>query len=215
MNPRTTAVVAVHWQQDIVKREGAFGEFYAEMVERTGIVGRARAVLASARELGVPIFYTRVCFGDGYQELVANNPLFELTAQKKALLDGSPGAAIVPELAPRPDDVVINHTRVAATHGTNLIEQLRARDITSVAILGVSTNVSVESTATQSRRRRLRCLCGGGLLHDDDPGGARCVHRNPWHAHARNRKRRRILRGPRERLIERSLVCLRRPSEEP
>ncbi len=140
MNPRTTAVVAIHWQHDIVKREGAFGEFYGEMVERTGVVGRAGEVLASAREHGVPVFYTRVCFGDGYQDLAANSPLFELTAQKKALVDGSPGAAIIPELAPQPDDVVVNHTRVAGTYGTNLIGQRRARDITSVAVLGVSTN---------------------------------------------------------------------------
>jgi biuret amidohydrolase len=43
--------------------------------------------------------------------------------------------------------VIVSHTRVAGTQDTSLIEQLHARDVRSVAILGVSTNLSVESTA--------------------------------------------------------------------
>jgi nicotinamidase-related amidase len=147
MDPHSTAVLAIHWQRDIVRRDGAFGELYGEMVERTGIVERTAGVLASARERGVPIFYTRVCFSEGHPELVANSPLFALVGQKKALVDGSPGASIIPELSPQPEDVVVHHTRVAGTQDTDLIEQLHARDIKSVAILGVSTNISVESTA--------------------------------------------------------------------
>jgi nicotinamidase-related amidase len=147
MDPRNTGVLAIHWQRDIVKREGAFGEFYGEMVERTGIVERTASVFARARERGVPIFYTRVCFSEGHPELVANSPLLELVGQRNALVDGSPGASIIPELSPRAGDVVVSHTRVAGTQDTTLIEQLRARDIKSVAILGVSTNLSVESTA--------------------------------------------------------------------
>jgi hypothetical protein len=83
-----------------VTRDGAFDELYGEMVERTGIIKRTASVLAGARERGVPIFYTRVCFGDGHPELVANSPLFELVGQKNALAEGSPGASIIPELAP-------------------------------------------------------------------------------------------------------------------
>jgi nicotinamidase-related amidase len=147
MIPQIGAVLAIHWQRDVVTREGAFGEIYGEMVRRTGFVGRTARVLASARERAVPIFYTRVCFGKGYPDLVANSPLFELVHQSNALVDGSPGAEIVPELAPRPGDVVVSHTRVAGSTGTDLIQQLRARDILSVAITGVSTNLSVESTA--------------------------------------------------------------------
>lgn len=142
-----TAVLAIHWQRDIVRRDGAFGEFYGEMVERTGVVERTAGVLASARERGVPIFYTRVCYREGHPELVANSPLLDLVGQRNALVDGTPGASIIPELAPQPGDAVVNHTRVAGTQDTNLIEQLQARDITTVAVLGVSTNISVESIA--------------------------------------------------------------------
>ena len=147
MDPRKTAVLAIHWQRDIVKHEGAFGEFYGEMVERTGVIERSVSLLASARARNVPIFYTRVCYSEGHPELDANCPLLDLVGQRKALVDGSPGAMIIPELSPQPGDVVVSHTRVAGTQGTNLVEQLRARDIKHAAILGVSTNISVESTA--------------------------------------------------------------------
>jgi biuret amidohydrolase len=141
------AVLAVHWQHDIVRRDGAFGDFYGAMVERTGIVGRAGSVLARARERGIPIIYTRVCFSEGHADLIANSPLFDLVGQTGALVDGSQGAEIVSELSPQGGDVVVRHTRVAGTYGTDLIERLRARGITRVAIMGVSTNISVESTA--------------------------------------------------------------------
>ena len=128
MDPDNTAVLAIHWQRDIVTREGAFGEFFGQTVERTGVVERTAGVLASARERRIPIFYTRVCFSEGHPELLANSPLLNLVGQTKALVDGSPGAEIVPELSPRPGDVVVNHTRVAGTQDTNLIEQLQARE---------------------------------------------------------------------------------------
>jgi nicotinamidase-related amidase len=88
-----------------------------------------------------------VCFADGYPGLVANSLLFEIVRHSTALVDGSPGAEIVPALSPQPGDVVVSHTRVAGTQGTDLVERLRARGIASVAVLGVSTNLSVEGTA--------------------------------------------------------------------
>lgn len=147
IDPRSTAVLAVHWQQDVVTREGAFGEFFGEMVERTGIVERTAGVLANAREHGIAVFYARICFSEGHPELIANCPLFDVVEQTKCLVDGTSGAAIVSELAPQSGDTVVDHARTTATWGTDLVEQLRARNIESVAVLGVATNVSVEGTA--------------------------------------------------------------------
>ena len=33
LNPRTTAVINIHWQRDIVTREGAMGPFFADEIE--------------------------------------------------------------------------------------------------------------------------------------------------------------------------------------
>lgn len=147
VDPHSIAVLGVHWQQDVVTREGAFGDFFGEMVERTVVVERPAGVLASAREQDVPVFYTRVCFSERHPELIANCPLFDLVGQARCLVDGTSGAAIVPELSPQPGDVVVDHVRVTGAYGADLVEQLRARDVGSVAVFGVATNVSVEGAA--------------------------------------------------------------------
>lgn len=147
INPRGAAVLGMHWQRDVVTREGAFGGFFGEMVEKAGVIGRTAGVLASAREHGVPVFYARVCFSEGHPELIANCPHFDLVGQTECLVDGTPGTSIVPELAPEAGDTIVDHARSTATYGTDLVEQLRARNVRSVAVLGVATNISVEGTA--------------------------------------------------------------------
>ncbi len=147
VDPRSSAVIGVHWQGDIVTKEGAFGPFFGEMVEKTGVIGRTADLFDAARSAGVPVFYQRVCFQEGHPGLIQNNALFDLVAQAGCLVDGTPGAAIVPELAPQDGDVVIDSVRTSGTYGTDLVEQLEGRGVRSVFVCGVATNASVEATA--------------------------------------------------------------------
>ncbi|HUN66618.1 MAG TPA: hydrolase [Bacteroidota bacterium] len=56
-------------------------------------------------------------------------------------------ADIVPELGPRPGDIVITKRQWGAFHGTELDLQLRRRQIQTILLCGISTNIGVESTA--------------------------------------------------------------------
>lgn len=87
INPRETAVLALHWEVDVVTPEGAFGPFFAEMVKNTGVITRTAQVLNRARSAAMPVIYTRVCFRPGYPELIVNNLLFSLTVEKMALIE--------------------------------------------------------------------------------------------------------------------------------
>lgn len=60
-------------------------------------------------------------------------------------------AELVPELEPRPDDILISKQRVGAFIGTPLDEILRQRAVTQVFITGVATSAGVESTARSAR----------------------------------------------------------------
>ncbi len=150
INSRETAVLALHWEVDVVTPEGAFGPFFAEMAKSTGVIARTAQVLNRARSAAMPVIYTRVCFRPGYPELIVNNPLFSLTVEKMALIDGTPGAEIIPELVPRQGDFVIDHRRVSAFYGTELNTLLKHLGITTVALTGVATNITVEGTAREA-----------------------------------------------------------------
>src|ERR1700722_20203476 len=75
MDIERTAILAIHWQVDVVKPEGGMKIFHQE-VQRLGIVENTAAVIAAGRKAGMPIIYVNVCYHPGYPELIRNNGLF-------------------------------------------------------------------------------------------------------------------------------------------
>jgi nicotinamidase-related amidase len=147
LDRNTTAVLALHWINDIVSEGGAFGARFAGEVTRTGAVGRARRVLTTARQAGVRVFYTRIVYQPGYPGLIVNAPLFESIRPAGAFLAGGKGVEILPELAPQEGDTVLDTGRVSAFTGSGLHEVLRGNGIDTVILTGVSTQITVQSSA--------------------------------------------------------------------
>jgi nicotinamidase-related amidase len=146
VEPQRTAVLAVHWQVDAVKADGAFGPIFARTVEEAGVIPRTARVLAAARAARSPVIYVNVCFWPGHTDLVRNNALFNTVWEKKGFVRGTRGVEVIPELAPQPGDYVIEHSRISAFHGNDILMILRARGIETVAITGVATNVAIDHT---------------------------------------------------------------------
>ena len=150
LDPRTTAVVAVHYQGDIVGPDGAFaGFFHAQVVDRD-VLSVTRNLLDTVRAAGVPVIYTRVAWQPDYTDLDANSPLLGIVVQSGCLKDGSPLAEIVSEVAPAADDDVVTHKRVGGFTDSGLHELLQRQGVQTVVFAGVATNASVESTARQA-----------------------------------------------------------------
>lgn len=139
--PQSTAVIAIHLQPDVVQ-----GPRYGAEVARRNLLPRMIEFLDAARAAGVLVVLARMAFRPDRQDLVANSPLFERVARTGAFAEGSPGAALVDGVA-RDGDLVITHQRTSALVASPLDPILRARGITNLLILGVATNISVDSTA--------------------------------------------------------------------
>ena len=91
-----------------------------------------------------------------------------ITDVQRPPLGGTPGfAEIVPELGPKPDDVVVTKHHPCAFNGTDLDIQLRRRGIQTIVLCGISTNVGVEATA------RIGFEHGYSLVFADDAMAAR------------------------------------------
>ncbi len=146
-DPARTAIIAVHFQNDIVGADGAFAPFFRAEVERTGVLDTTAGLLAAARAAAVKVVYTRVAWKADYSDLVANSPLLGMVAQNGCLIDGTPGAAIVEELTPHDGDTVVTHRRVGGFVDSELDSILHGAGIDTVVFTGVATNASVEGTA--------------------------------------------------------------------
>lgn len=65
----------------------------------------------------------------------------------------APGTTFDPCLSPQPGDIEVVKQRYSAFVGTRLDEILRDRGIVSVIVLGLTTNVCVQSTARDAWQR--------------------------------------------------------------
>jgi nicotinamidase-related amidase len=147
LDPTTTAVLALHWQNDIVSPKGRFAPTFSTEADRTGVIPRCAHLLDAARRAGTLVVYTRVCFRPGYTDLVANGPLLAGCRATGALVDGEWGADVLDELRPHDTDHVVSHRRISGFYGSELDTILRANSIDALLLTGVATNFTVLNTA--------------------------------------------------------------------
>ncbi|MFF4801086.1 cysteine hydrolase [Streptomyces sp. NPDC001351] len=153
-----TAVINTHWQYDIVAPEGAFGPFFAEGVQRHGVIAKNELLTQAARAAGGSVIHVRTAFRPDYADLIVNCPLLGLVEERKALVDGTRGAELIEELSPEPGELIITHTRLTGFHGTELDGILRGKGIDTVVFSGVATDHVVQGTAREAVNHGYRTL---------------------------------------------------------
>ncbi|NRF94392.1 cysteine hydrolase [Paenibacillus frigoriresistens] len=141
-----TAVLGLHWMNDVIKPTGAFGAFFGPQVEKHGVIPHTAKVFDTARAAKIPVIYTRVVFTSGYSDLITNVPLLAAVKQMNCLVNGTPGAEIIPELEPQPGDLVVDHCRISGFYGSNLKTLIVNHKISTLVFTGVASNLTVEST---------------------------------------------------------------------
>jgi nicotinamidase-related amidase len=146
LSPANTAILAIHWQNDIVLPTGAFGSIFADAVRETGVLSRAAHAVAEARRLGAQVFHVWAAYHPNFQGHIANNALFRTVQQRQAFVRGTPGWQACAEMTPHADDIIVEHTRISAFYGSDLSAQLRAVGVVNLAVTGVATNVAVDLT---------------------------------------------------------------------
>ncbi len=141
IDPGKTALIVVDMQNDFVAPGAPL-----ESSAGRAMVPHLRRALVYCREQGIPVIYTaHVHRPGGYdQGLLAHAPAI---GRGVALVDGSPGGAIFPEVAPRDGEIVISKHRFSAFYGTDLEIILRGLGLTTVVITGVTTENCCHATA--------------------------------------------------------------------
>lgn len=147
LDAKRLAVLAVHWQNDLVQAQGAFGSIFAQEVERQQLLPRMARLLQGVREAGGTVIYVNVAFNPGYADVICNSGLWTTAVKTNAFLRGTSGVNVVEPLAPQPGDFVLEHSRISAFYGNDIELILRKKGIETVAITGVATNVAVDHTA--------------------------------------------------------------------
>ena len=148
IDPSTTAVVLIEYQNDFTTEGGALHPAVTEVMDKTDMLANTQRVVEKARASGATVMHAPITFAEGYNE-ISSHPYGIL----KGVVDGNAfvkdtwGAAIADELAPEAGDILIEGKRGLDTFAsTNLDFILRNKGITTIVLGGFLTNCCVEST---------------------------------------------------------------------
>jgi len=148
IDPKTTAVVLIEYQNDFTTEGGVLHGAVSEVMEKTDMLTHTREVVEAARKAGATVMYAPITFAEGYGE-ITKHPygILKGVVDGHAFVKGSWGAAIVEDLAPTAGDIVVEGKRGLDTFAsTNLDFILRSKGITTLVLGGFLTNCCVEST---------------------------------------------------------------------
>jgi nicotinamidase-related amidase len=148
VDPRSTAVVLIEFQNDFTSEGGALHGAVEGVMDSTNMIENTKKLVEEARSSGATIIHAPIRFADGYHE-ITDHPYGILAGvvDNKAFVKDTWGADFVDDLTPAADDIVIEGKRGLDTFAsTNLDFILRSKGIETVALGGFLTNCCVEST---------------------------------------------------------------------
>jgi nicotinamidase-related amidase len=161
-----TALVVIDMQRDFLE-PGGFGASLGNDVSLLrSAIAPCQAILAAARSAGLLVIHTR----EGHLLDLSDAPPAKVMRGKpelrigspgpmgRILIRGEPGHAIIPELAPLDDEVVIDKPGKGAFYSTSLGDVLQAQQIENLLVCGVTTEVCVHTTVREANDRGYRCL---------------------------------------------------------
>jgi len=72
MNPKSTAIVLIEYQNDFTSEGGTLHQAVKPVMDKTNMLANTVETVKQARALGATIVYTPITFTDDYHELSPN-----------------------------------------------------------------------------------------------------------------------------------------------
>jgi biuret amidohydrolase len=160
------ALVIIDMQRDFVEPGGFGASLGNDVAPLQAIIPAVRSVLQAWRAAGGLVIHTR----EGHQSDLSDCPpakrergqpslrIGDAGPMGRVLVIGEPGHAIVPELAPRDGEPVIDKPGKGAFYRTPLQVDLQVRGITQLVFMGVTTEVCVQTSMREANDRGYECL---------------------------------------------------------
>lgn len=148
LDPARSALVVVHMVQGVAgKVDTPFNRLFQRRAEETGIIKAQLRLLDRFRRAKAKVVYTAVTYQPGLPGVSPNSPLWRTLFDCVCLMEGTPAVELISEFARRPEEPLIRGQAANGFDRTILDTTLRIAGVDTLALVGIATDVAVESTA--------------------------------------------------------------------
>jgi nicotinamidase-related amidase len=177
LDPARTALLVVHMAKGVAGQvDTPFNRLFRQRAEKTGVIGVQARLLDGFRRAKAKVVYTLVTYQPGLPGVRPNSPLFRTLVGSPTLLQDTPAVEVIDDIAPRPDEPIVRGQAANGFDGTALDTILRVAGVDTLVLVGIATDVAVESTARTACDRQYRTIVVSDACQaDSDEAQARAL----------------------------------------
>ena len=148
LDSNKTALVVVHMVKGVAGEvDTPFNRLFRHRAKEKGIIKAQLRLLDGFRKAEAKVVYTAVTYQPGLPGVSPNSPLWLTLFDCVCLMESTPAVELMDELARRPDEPLVRGQAANGFDRTVLDTILRLAGVDTLVIVGIATDVAVESTA--------------------------------------------------------------------